>query len=307
MYNRMLFNIIERVHGKSHFQDMIKIFRCLTVSQRPLTRKEVAILTETNDSIVDGALSALERILSMTGGSDGEAVELIHLSLREYLVQRSSRLLPEEVCWSVWPFLSSALGLLRIHRVQLWLFDYAVLATICFHFQGLLRQHSTLGFSLFLLALLRLAFPRLRSSFMIALFGKGLEQLINRLLMVIFCVREEQTHLYLFERCLAVMSDPETGLKRDIRDNECPGHLQNQLKIQERWLQVQYPSRHWIAHLERSKTKSCAIDKTDVFLKEHFLHWLEALAYLGVVSAAVGELDIIKRIVQVSHPTLLSI
>ncbi|KAJ5462601.1 hypothetical protein N7475_007545 [Penicillium sp. IBT 31633x] len=116
--------------------------------------------------------------------------------------------------------------------------------------------------------------------------------------MVIFCVREEQTHLYLFERCLAVMSDPETGLKRDIRDNECPGHLQNQLKIQERWLQVQYPSRHWIAHLERSKTKSCAIDKTDVFLKEHFLHWLEALAYLGVVSAAVGELDIIKRIVQ---------
>ena len=118
-------------------------------------------------------------------------------------------------------------------------------------------------------------------------------------LMVMFHVKKEDTHLYLFERCIAVMSDEKDGLKRDIQEAESP-HLQKQLEVKERWRRVQYPSRHWVAHLKESGAKSSAMDKVYIFLQQHFLHWLEALAHLGVVSGAARDLDTIERIAPVS-------
>ncbi|CAG8947959.1 unnamed protein product [Penicillium salamii] len=300
MYNRMLFNIIEHLQGKSHGQDMMRIFHCLTFSQRPLTIKEVGVLAECNDSIVQDALYAFDHILSTTEGGLGEdAIELIHVSLREYLVKRSSTLISEKISWFFWPYLSFTLGSLRENRFQLWFLDYAILATLCFHFQGFLRRHSTLGFGIFSLTLCY-AFQRFRSSLLIDLIGRALGRLMTKLLMVIFCVKTGSIHLYLFERCIAVMSDEKSGLKRDIHDAESPQHLQNRLEMKERWCRVQYPSRYWVAHLEKSESKLSVMDKVDIFLKQHFLHWLEVLAHLGIVSGAVGDLSIIKRLAQVS-------
>ncbi|CAG7930438.1 unnamed protein product [Penicillium olsonii] len=300
MYDRILFNIADSLHGKTHYQDMMKIFRCLTVSQRPLTREEIGILTEMNEYIVNEALSAFGHILSTTGGvSDEEAIELIHLSLRQYLFLGSSRLILERLCWSVWPFLSSASFLLRRGLSQSWALDYVVFATVCFHCQGLLRRHSTLGFGVLSLMIFQLVFQRHRSSFLIDLSGRTLGRLMTKLLMVMFCVKQEETHSYLFERCIAVMSDEKKGLKRHIHDAESPAHLQNQLEIRNRWRRVQYPSRHWVAHLKEIEAKSSAIDKLETFLKQHFLHWLEAMAHLGVVSGALGDLDIIRDIARV--------
>ena len=299
MYNRMLFNIIEHLHRNSHRHDMMRVFRCITFSQRPLTIEEVRVLTDCDSPFVADVISVFSHVLSMTGGSDGGTIELVHMSLREYLTKRSANTIPEEICWFLWPFSSSMLDLLRVNRFQLWFLDYAVFATVCFHFQGVLRQQSTIGFGIFSLTLCHVAFQRFRSSLLIDLTGRALGRLMVISLMVMFHVKKEDTHLYLFERCIAVMSDEKDGLKRDIQEAESP-HLQKQLEVKERWRRVQYPSRHWVAHLKESGAKSSAMDKVYIFLQQHFLHWLEALAHLGVVSGAARDLDTIERIAPVS-------
>ena len=305
MYRRMLFNILERLHGKSHFKGKMEIFRCLTVSLHPLTKEEVGAITSLDGAIVDDALQAFQHILSIAGegSADGE-IKLVHLSLREFIIHNSSSLMAEEKCWSVWPRLYSAARWLREHRFRLWLVDYAVLATVSIYFQGFLYQRPALTFGLSSLIMLHFVSQKQRSSLLIGQFHKALERCINEIIMIIFCVREQQVHRFMFRRCIALMNDKTKGLKRDICDAEYPRHFRNGVAIEERCRRVRYPSRYWIRHLERSEPKSCEIDKAYVFLGEHFLHWLEAMGIFDVISEAAGELEIIKGIIQVSHHSI---
>ena len=103
-----------------------------------------------------------------------------------------------------------------------------------------------------------------------------------------FCVDEKQTHQALAERCIQLMS---TSLKRDICGLEAPGVLVTEVESSrvEQSLppEVQYACLYWIQHLQRSGTQFYDNDRFHKFLREHLLHWLEALSLMRSFSMAV--------------------
>ena len=96
-----------------------------------------------------------------------------------------------------------------------------------------------------------------------------------------FAVDEIATHRMLAERCLKLLSGPE-GLRENICHLE-PGQLRSEVDSKTIHLpeQVQYACRYWVHHLEKSKTQVHDQDKVHSFLREHLLHWLEALSLMG--------------------------
>ncbi|KAJ5529396.1 hypothetical protein N7527_002789 [Penicillium freii] len=74
MYNMMLRNILQLVHGKFQCKEVKEILRCLAISLHPLTEDEVEAITALDGRVVDNALQAFQDILSITGkGSANEA------------------------------------------------------------------------------------------------------------------------------------------------------------------------------------------------------------------------------------------
>lgn len=252
MYNMILLNILQLVHGKFQCKEIMEIFRCLAISLHPLTKDEVEAITALDGSVVDDALQAFQDILSNTGkGSANEAVGLIHSSLKELFVQDSLSLIPQEICWSVWPILSSTASWLRENRFQLWLLDYAVLIAMSVYFQEHLYQYPTLTFG-FLFCLWQFVSRAPRSSLLIGLFHKAFDRLVNKTTMIIFSVREKEACRFKFKRCIASMSDRDEGIGRGICGAEHPGPLENRTKAEEAWRLLRYPCRYWVRHLERS-------------------------------------------------------
>jgi hypothetical protein len=58
---------------------------------------------------------------------------------------------------------------------------------------------------------------------------------------------------------------------------------------------LQYSCRYWVHHLQQSR---CCISEFPVlpFLETNFLHWLEALSLMGVLSEAVGMIDMLQAV-----------
>ncbi|KGO78135.1 hypothetical protein PITC_034830 [Penicillium italicum] len=242
MYYMMLLSIVQRVHGKSQCREMMEVFRCLAVSSHPLTKDEVGAITALDSLAVDDFLQAFQDILSITGkGSGNEAVELIHPSLKQLLLQDSSSLIPEELCWSVWPRLSSTTSWLRENCFQLWFLDYAVLAAMTLYFQGLIYKHPTVIFG-FLCCLSKFASRAQRSSLLIGLFHKAFERLTEKTIVMMFSIHEKEEHNYMFERCIALISDQNKGLGRVTWGAENPGPLERKTNAEEQYRVLRYPS-----------------------------------------------------------------
>ncbi|KAJ6047584.1 hypothetical protein N7460_003731 [Penicillium canescens] len=55
--------------------------------------------------------------------------------------------------------------------------------------------------------------------------------------------------------------------------------------------ELQYSCRYWIHHLEQSRALSSEIEDVLLFLQKHFLHWVEAMSLLDLISEVVGMLD----------------
>lgn len=305
MYNMMLLNILQLVHGKFQCKEIMEIFRCLAISSHPLTKDEVEAITVLDGPVVDDALQAFQDILSITGkGSSNKAVGLIHSSLKELFVQDSLSLIPKEICWSIWPILSSTASWLGENRFQLWLLDYAVLIAMSVYFQEHMYQHPTLIFG-FLFCLLQFVSQAPRSSLLMGLFYKAFDRLINKTTMMIFSVREKEARRFEFKRCIASTSDRDQGLRRGMCGAGHPGPLESKTKAEEPWRLLRYPCRYWVRHLERSYPNSYEIETVYAFAKKHFLHWLEAISIFGVISEAVWELNIVQEVIQVSLRSIL--
>ncbi|QGA18984.1 hypothetical protein EYB26_006669 [Talaromyces marneffei] len=110
----------------------------------------------------------------------------------------------------------------------------------------------------------------------------------------IFYVDEKETHQKIFLHCLRVMNAAlkqnicglsSYGTQRtDISDNQVNKHISTDL---------QYSCRYWIYHFEHSHghiTNPVAFN----FMKKHFLHWLEVLSLMGIISQAVAMMDILQ-------------
>lgn len=116
-----------------------------------------------------------------------------------------------------------------------------------------------------------------------------------------FFVDERKKHKEIAEFCLKMM---QSRLQRDICDLVGPGtrradidpqHIRQSLSPE-----VQYACRYWINHFKQSQSSPSDIQVVRLFLQKHFLHWVEAMSLLGLISEVVGMLDILRTVIPVS-------
>ncbi|KAL4746219.1 hypothetical protein BDW72DRAFT_39188 [Aspergillus terricola var. indicus] len=112
-----------------------------------------------------------------------------------------------------------------------------------------------------------------------------------------FYVNEQETHRKIGLHCLRVMKD---CLKRNICDLSSYAtemdNINSQTVDQHLSTDLQYSCWYWVHHIQQSR---CGISEFPVlpFLKTNFLHWLEALSLMGVLSKAVEMIDMLQTVV----------
>ncbi|KAI9854448.1 MAG: hypothetical protein M1813_001242 [Trichoglossum hirsutum] len=120
-------------------------------------------------------------------------------------------------------------------------------------------------------------------------------------------VDDIRTHETLAQNCLRLMF---SNLKRDICDLRAPGALASKVDNSrvEQCLPVdlQYACRYWVQHLQRSRARLCDNSQAHTFLREHFLHWLEALSLIGKTSESVQMVTNLQSMVADGNPDLLA-
>ncbi|RJE22558.1 wd40 domain protein [Aspergillus sclerotialis] len=112
-----------------------------------------------------------------------------------------------------------------------------------------------------------------------------------------FWVDEKEKHGEIASRCLTVM---RRHLKKNICNLQHYGTQRTEINtaIIEQSLpsELQYSCRYWVYHLMQSNVSST--DNILLFLEEHFLHWLESMSILGIISECVGMINSLQFIIQ---------
>ncbi|THC87338.1 hypothetical protein EYZ11_013216 [Aspergillus tanneri] len=110
-----------------------------------------------------------------------------------------------------------------------------------------------------------------------------------------FHVNEPQKHKDIVRSCFRTM---RSHLREDICNLTDPGALRvdiNPLKIRQCLPpELQYSCRYWIHHLKNSEASPSEIEEAQLFLQKHFLHWIEAMSLLDLISEVVGMLDLLR-------------
>jgi hypothetical protein len=124
----------------------------------------------------------------------------------------------------------------------------------------------------------------------------------DRCIDVNFWVDEKQAHAALAVNCIQLMS---STLKQDICGVKAPGTLAADMG-KDRVAQcikpeLEYACVNWIQHLAKMSTQLHNGDQVHSFLTEHFLHWLEALGWLGKVSEGIHAISLLESSVLVSQ------
>lgn len=103
-----------------------------------------------------------------------------------------------------------------------------------------------------------------------------------------FHVDEKMTHGDILSHCLRVM---RSGLKHNVCALSSYGTLREDIAgqvIDQHIPQaLQYSCRYWVYHLEQAGIQAWEKDIFP-FLKEHFIHWLEAMSLMGLALDTVG-------------------
>lgn len=113
----------------------------------------------------------------------------------------------------------------------------------------------------------------------------------------------KEMHQRLAMHCLNLMS-------HNLRKNICdlPGYgtelkeIDSQCISQHLPSELQYSCQYWVQHLANSSYPSTLIASVFSFLKEHFLHWMEAMNVLGLGSEIVGIISTLQQVMQVKSP-----
>jgi hypothetical protein len=117
----------------------------------------------------------------------------------------------------------------------------------------------------------------------------------------LFWVDEKKTHEMVATKCLKLMSNI---LKENICDLKSPGTLLAEIdrKIIDDSLpaEVQYACSYWVYHLEQSGSQISDQGSVDIFLSDHFLHWLEALSLMGRLHESIAMISTLRNLTDVS-------
>ncbi|PYH66040.1 WD40 repeat-like protein [Aspergillus vadensis CBS 113365] len=112
-----------------------------------------------------------------------------------------------------------------------------------------------------------------------------------------FWVDRKAKHELIASQCLTVMG---RYLKKNICELSSYGTSRTQIHpdLIARSLPpvLQYACRYWVYHLSQSSTPAIILDQVLTFLKEHFLHWLEAMGILGMISEAIIAVNSLLRL-----------
>ena len=123
----------------------------------------------------------------------------------------------------------------------------------------------------------------------------------------VFWVDEKKAHQIVAAGCIELMSQT---LKKDICEMHAPRSQASQ--VESSWIEkyllpkVQYACLYWIPHLQKSDIQLHDNDQVHQFLKNHLLHWLEALSWMGKISEAVVAITCLQSIPLVRKPLLVS-
>jgi hypothetical protein len=117
-----------------------------------------------------------------------------------------------------------------------------------------------------------------------------------------FWIDEKQAHATLASNCIQLMS---RTLKQDICGMKAPGTLVadmgKDLVVQCIIPELEYACVNWIQHLAKGSKQFHNGDQVHLFLTEHFLHWLEALGWLGKVSEGIHAISLLESSAIVSQ------
>jgi hypothetical protein len=115
-------------------------------------------------------------------------------------------------------------------------------------------------------------------------------------------VDEPQKHKVIAKSCFNIM---QSHLRKDICGLANPGARRADIDPQNirQYLppESQYACRYWIHHLKQSRALYSELANVRLFLQKHFLHWVEAMSLLGLISEVVGMLDLLFTDIPVSH------
>ncbi|KAF2148017.1 hypothetical protein K461DRAFT_248275 [Myriangium duriaei CBS 260.36] len=112
-------------------------------------------------------------------------------------------------------------------------------------------------------------------------------------------VDEVKTHLRLASRCLHRLDQPGT-LKNDICNLTVPGVKRTEITNDRIATcipaDVKYACCYWPEHFIRSNIELSDDSEVYRFLRKHFIHWMEALSWLGRLSTAIEYLEQLQRL-----------
>jgi hypothetical protein len=110
-------------------------------------------------------------------------------------------------------------------------------------------------------------------------------------------VNEQDAHSQLIKCCFEVMS---SVLKEDICGQGVPGVLVSDVRIShvQQCLapEAQYACLYWVRHLISSGQRSLDTGDMHEFLREHALHWMEAMSWMGKTSEAIEAMTLLESI-----------
>ena len=115
------------------------------------------------------------------------------------------------------------------------------------------------------------------------------------------CLSQAPLHKVLFECCLELLS---FNLSKDICQVQAPSGL---VRNAHSYIldchipsEVKYACLFWVEHLQKAGVQLRDNDQVHQFLRGYFLHWLEALAWLGKVSEGILAITTLEGQIQVS-------
>ncbi|KAK3306055.1 WD40-repeat-containing domain protein [Chaetomium strumarium] len=310
IYNRML---LEALQGKRRRgdgfrpEDAARLIHCVCVAFEPLTQTELAAATGICPTAVSAHLHNCRYMLSELddGTSDTKTrrLQLVHMSLKEYLQHTQFVMLPAPIGRALWPGLAFTLTSIRRRGFQFDFLDHILFAAFLIHARNLFLRHQA---AVALAILIYFAVLRGRRQSLLLLWLLKLSDLfLEHCIFAIFAIHEGKVHTALFMRCLALM---QAYLKKDMCNLSHPGALASE--VVKRKLESSFPPGlryaciYWATHFQEGEMtlkdgKQLSMDISG-FFEDHFLHWIESLALLGKLSDGVISIRKLLQVVQES-------
>ncbi|RSM07409.1 hypothetical protein CEP52_005260 [Fusarium oligoseptatum] len=327
MYNRMLLEALRgKYDGKRNFDPkacaMAIQFVC--VAFRPLTLTELqgaagpssdvpTILSRCRHMLVRKSIN--DEIREIEGEIKGnienntgeKTFQLVHLSLKQYLQQRSRFTIPAPMALLLWPSLSMAVDTLRITIHRFYYLDHILFGATILSLNGFFKHYPAVGF-----VLVALLVPGLSKSwkqerswllhFLLRMFEGSLALCVYGA----FAASEPSSHKALFLRSVTFLMDKKDGLQMEKNINLFrPGALSSRKpKSVDAELAPfgQYACRFWADHLHSlrevdwtPREKNLYGDVALRFLESHLLDWLRNLSLQNRLGDGVRS---IKRLIR---------